>query len=173
MKLPKIFIPNKSLDEDIEKMLKTEKVLKHREIEDIYSLLNLPEDIGGYHTYPQKTEDKKIPAYQWHAHFESLLFDYLTEAGKVNCFKRRSAFHDSVIIYSLNFPNDSELDKLINRADVAQVFSYIKYDKYKDWIIECLKKDGYIVAILINKELENDSKFFKNWYVDKFGMVEV
>lgn len=170
MKLPKIFIPNKNLDENIEEMLKTEKILKHREIEDVFSLLNLPEDIQGYSTNYKKIEDKKIPAYAWCNHFGSLFPPYLIEAGETMYFKRAYNFHHNVAVYSLNFSSDSELNELIRKSDVTKEFIN---PKYEDWTIKCLKKENYMIAILINKELINDLKFFKNWYVDNFGVVEI
>ena len=172
MKLPKTFMPVKNLDRKTEDLL-TERVIKYHEIEDIYSLLKLPEYIRGYQTHPQKNEDKKIQAYNWHVHFENVSFDYLAEAGRVECFKNRSAIYDNIIIYSLSFPNNSELNELVRATYIDKIFLYKKYDKYKDWLIECLRKDCYLVAILVNKDLKEDLKFLKKGYIEKFGMVEV
>jgi len=178
MKLPKTFVPEKNLEKNINKMLKSEKIVKICEIEDTFSLLKLPEDIGGYKTHYEKIEDKKIPAYAWCKHFGNLFLHELIEAGKVQYFKK-SDLNKKVFVLSLNFSSDSELNSIIRRSNVAEefkdpnVFEEFENPKYKSWIIECLRKDNYMISIIIHKEVVNDLKLFKNWYIDNFGMIEI
>jgi hypothetical protein len=178
MKIPKTFVPEKNLEKSINKMLKSEKMIKHREIEDTFSLLELPKDLGDYTTYYEKIEDKKIPAYAWCKHFGDLFPQCLIEAGKVQYFKK-SDLNKKAFVLSLNFSSDSELNSIIKRSNVAEefkdpnVFEEFKDPKYKNWIIECLKKDNYMISIIIHKEVVNDLKLFKNWYIDNFGMIEI
>lgn len=177
MKLPKIFLPERSLDNQIE-MLRSEKPLKHREIEDTFSLLELPEDLGDYHTYYRKIEQKRIYAYDWCKHFENLFLHSITEAGKVQYFKK-SAITKKAFILSLNFFNDCGLNSIIKGINVAKefkdpnIFEDFKDPEYTEWVTECLRKDNYMVAIIIHKEIVNDLKLFKDWYIDNFGMVKI
>jgi len=176
MKLPNIFVPEKSLDENIERLLntKTGKTIKHREIKDAFSLLRLPEYIRGYRTDHKKDFDyqqekyKKIQAYEWCLHFKNPVYHSLVEACKVDYFKRRSAKHNSAVIYALNFSSDSELDEIMDKISIVEWFI-----GYEGQVIQCLKKDNYVIALLINKELKDDLKLFEKFYIDNFGMVKL
>ena len=159
------------MDKNIERLLDTKsigKTVKHREIEDAFSLLNLPENIDGYHTHPKKDYNKKIQAFEWCLHFGNPIFHSLTEAGKVNCFKRESAMQNSVVIYSLNFANDSELDEVMDKFSIEKWFI-----GYEEPVIQCLRKDNYVIGILIDKELKKDLKLFEGFYTNNFGMKKI
>lgn len=178
MKLPKIFIPEKSLDKTIE-TLKAEKAIKYREIEDIFSLLKLPEDIGGYTTNHKTNQDKKIPAYAWCNHFKDTIRSNIVEAGIMAYSKTTPSSVYSTFIYALDFSNDNyldnnNLDSVIKRMNINQGFIYPS--GYAKRGIKCLKRENYLVAMLINNacnEMLDDLQLFKNWYINNFGMVEV
>jgi len=177
MKLPKSFIPEKDLEKNVKELLE-EKAIKYCEIEDTFSLLKLPEDIGGYTTHYTKIEHKKIPAYEWCKHFRNILPKYLNEAGKAQYFKK-SDLNKKAFILSLNFSSDSELNSVIKKSNFTEdfedpnVFEEFKDPKYKEWVTEFLRRDNYMIAIIIHKVVVNDIKLFKDWYVDNFGMVKI
>jgi hypothetical protein len=161
MKIPKIFIPEKNLEQNVETLLNPKK-LRAEQIFNILSLTyTLPENIE---MYKLRTDFEIINKKDYGIHFGKRLHKHIIRAGQMTYKIPFSIFFTTV--YALEFKNGTDLNKLNKEINLKKEINRVE-DVTKT---RCLEKNNYLIAISSNKLEEYSFDVFRTWYLNNFGL---
>lgn len=162
MKIPKIFIPEKNLEQNVETLLNLKNVVT-KPIDNILSLTCIPEKIGNYDL---RTDFEILDKKAWAWHFEERIPQYIIQTGEMTYQEPSSLVFTSV--YILEFKSKTDLNKINKKMNLEK-----EINKLETIRIKCLKKDKYLVTIKTNYTDKCSLDVFGNWYINNFGLEEL